>query len=207
MKINIAIPSYSGKVSLELMSSIMAFHKPEGSDFIFTYVDRTFIDRARNALIMSCLIAKCDYILMIDDDQLPPVDIVTLLVKEDKDIIGVPIANRKGAHELNVFDDNYDKVNEFKGKAKEVGAIGSGVILIKAEVLQAMLEKHRTPFEFKMEDLNGEEREFSEDVLFCKRARELGYKVWAKGIVVPHIGDPVKYRYDGEFKNSITDKL
>jgi len=38
----------------------------------------------------------------------------------------------------------------------------------------------------------------SEDIGFCLRAEKFGFSTWVmKGVKTQHMGDPIKYTYDG----------
>lgn len=68
----------------------------------------------------------------------------------------------------------------------EVDAVGTGAMLIKREVLEAVCEKRGfpdnpvwlTPTRSTVDDLKKRVWVWGEDLTFCRDARELGYRVW-----------------------------
>jgi hypothetical protein len=66
---------------------------------------------------------------------------------------------------------------------EEVGSIGTGIMLIKKEVFQNMSE----PW-FDMPWQVGKRGYMGEDVFFCKKAQELGFKVYIDHDVSKEIG-------------------
>ena len=206
-QILIAIPSYTGMIPLSVMSRLIHLDKPDGFQINFAYVERTFIDKARNGLVQLCLKNNNDYLFFNDDDQNPDKDILTKMVELDKDIVGCPISSRNGREELALYDKKGNRINDFK-KTQEVGAVGMGSTLIKRKVLEEIIKVYPAPFQFEnaIEIKDNKEIlvEYSEDINFCKRAGELRFEIWCMADVKSfHIGNPIQYFYDGEFKVKI----
>jgi hypothetical protein len=66
---------------------------------------------------------------------------------------------------------------------EEVGSVGTGVMLIKREVFQGMSEPwFDMPWQYDNRGYMGE------DVFFCKKAQELGFKVYIDHDVSKEIG-------------------
>ena len=199
----VAIPSYTGNIPLKVISRLMHLDLPEGFIARFAYAERCFIDDARNGIAQQLLNHDDDYLFFCDDDQIPDRDILTKLIELDKDIIGTPIPNRRGEKQIAVFNKKYNQMTEFKG-TKEVGAIGMGSTLIKREVIEKMLKKWKAIFYFDVVKEKNIFVKYSEDVTFCRKAREMKFEVWCtdkcKSI---HLGDQAEYWYTkGEYKVS-----
>ena len=79
----------------------------------------------------------------------------------------------------------------------EVGGCGFACVLIKTSIVKAVYEKQGTAF-FPM-------RELGEDLAFCKRARDLGFHIWAEPTVwLGHIGHITVYpEYEDVYENSV----
>lgn len=127
----------------------------------------------RNNIVKQFLKTDCDFLLMIDHDNVPcrnPLDLVLL----DKDIIGCPYLqvknNETGWMALKKLKDGYNQV-KIKGDLQEVDAVGTGVILIARRVL----EKVKIPFERKWK---GGFPLLGLDFYFCEKAKKLGFKIW-----------------------------
>jgi hypothetical protein len=198
-----AIPCSGDTIPIKVMSRLISLDKPKNSKINFTYTTRCFIDKARNGMAYQCLKHKNDYLFFCDSDQIPDKDILIKMLELDKDIIGCPIPNRNGKKELALYDKNGDRIVEFQG-TREVGAVGMGSTLIKSQVLKEMFEFYPMPFQFETRINNFDNKEilveYSEDINFCRRARELAFEVWCIDVVSKHIGEPIEYFYqNGQF--------
>jgi hypothetical protein len=133
----------------------------------------------RNIIARDFLDSGADFLLTLDSDTVPtknPLD----LIKHDVDIVGGVYPAWK--------DDTYvwlacwlDKDGSYKqypirqrDGIQEVDALGTGCMCIKREVLQ----KISMPFIDKIREGVGD-RELGHDLYFCKRAKELGFEVYA----------------------------
>lgn len=200
--IMLAVPSYTGMIPLKVMSRLICLDKPKDANVNFSYVSRCLIDKARNGMVQQCLMHNNDYLFFVDDDQIPDKDILIKMIALDKDIVGCPIPSRSGLKELAVYDLNGNRLNEFM-ETQEVGAVGMGSTLIKRHVLEKVVEKWGAPFQFEVREENDILVEYSEDINFCARARSLGLQVWCMADVASrHIGNPVEYYYEKEYKIS-----
>ena len=123
---------------------------------------------------------KPDYLLWLDTDIIMPQDTVKTLLSADKDIIGgiyyakikpyFPILRKEGIWEGKSW--NY-LVLEWENNLFKTDFIGFGCMLIKREVFEKV---QRPWFEEKIDGL-------SEDLYFCKKARETGYDIWATDVL------------------------
>lgn len=206
-QILIAVPNYEDKIYNRVISRLMNMDIPEGYTTNFAYTERVFIDKARHGIAQMCLMNNNDYLFFCDSDQIPSKNAIAEMIKLDKDIVGCPIPSRRGDKFIAVFDKDIDRLEHFEGTC-EVGAVGMATTLIKREVLEKTMEEWVNPFTFTVEKVGDKFVEFSEDVMFCRRARDLGFKVWCTDKVYSdHIGEPVAYRYHKGYHNSLNDKL
>lgn len=207
-QIMIAVPSYSESIPLRVVSRLNNMIIPKDHAVNFSYTERVFIDKARHGIAHMCLMHNNDYLFFCDSDQVPSRNAIDEMISLDKDIVGCPIPSRRGDKFIAVFDKDINRLTEWKG-TKECGAIGMATTLIKRHVLEKLLGKWSNPFTFECEENDeGVWVEYSEDVMFCRRARDMGFEVWCTDKVLSeHIGAPVSYWYDGEYKNSFNDKL
>jgi len=164
----------------------------------------------------------CDYLFMVDDDMICPVDLLPRLLKHDVDIVA-PLAfqrrepyfpviylqregwdeSRREQYFANELVGNYPK-----DKLYECDATGFGAVLIKRWVLDKMVKPR-----FMSTNPSGE------DILFCYNARkQCGARVFVDTATkISHLGAPVivdealyekhnnmeeKRRYIGEARNS-----
>ena len=135
---------------------------------------------ARNHVSQLAMTGGADFLLLIDDDMVVPFDMVEKLMAHDVDIIS-PIFFRSNAPiEPLVFDidknGNTMPIMDYPKNSlfETPGGSGTGVMLIKRKVLVAL----EVPiWKGSIDPTVGE------DVLFCRRARALGFRSWCDSAV------------------------
>lgn len=205
MKILIGMPSLTGQIHLKLTQALLTLKvKPEWTiDFSFT--ERVLVDRARNAIAETMLNQGFDYLLFLDDDQIPPSDILYQMMELDKDIVTAPVADRNNEGTLALFDGNLEPIKSCQ-TTQQVRACGLSATLIKRKVLEEVALKYGAPFKFEKREVNGKELNLGEDVNFSLRVRELGFEIWAIPMQIWHIGQRIGYAYDPE-KDEVLNTL
>jgi hypothetical protein len=151
-----------------------------------------------------------DYMLWIDDDNIPPEDGLIQLLEREKDIIGGLYFKRKAPFEPIIMmkrrqgigsERRADIYRKNTGTPFKVHSTGFGFILIKREVLQKMREMRIAHFSMKIG--------LGEDIWFCIQAQGAGYDVWIDPLVeVGHLGDKVVITgktYQDYYENHIMD--
>jgi glycosyltransferase involved in cell wall biosynthesis len=209
-KILIGMPSYSGMVPAITLQSLLQLIKPCPTAFMT--VERQRIDKARNAIAMEALNKEFDYLLFVDDDNPIPPDTLLRMLEDDKDVVTAPILGRNpdkdGKYNLCVFYSKTQKVDgkplklyfpidELKGEEylHKVEATGTGCLLIKRKVLEAMYKKYKDyMFEFGDIKFNKpilvdgklyDRRTMSEDCEFSERVVNLGFEIWVDTRIRP----------------------
>jgi hypothetical protein len=177
----IAIPSHASwkaKFGMSLLS--MTLHSVL-QGFMLTVQNERYSSAAenRNLLIKKALKnPEVTHVLFLDDDHSFPFNMLERLFEKDKDIVGIAYARKRvekstGKSATNIVDplDNTKVMDlDLNKYLQEVGSVGGGTLLVKREVLESM------EYPYFFEDLsNGR---VGEDVYFCRRAKELGYKIW-----------------------------
>lgn len=205
-QILIAVPNYDEKIYNRVISRLMNMEIPKGHVSNFAYTERVLIVEARYGIAQMCLNNNNDYLFFCDSDQIPSPNAIAEMIALDKDIVGCPIPSRRGDKFIAVFDQDMDRLEHFKGVC-EVGAVGMATTLIKREVLEKLMEKYANPFEVDAEKHDGKWIKYSEDVMFCKRAKKEGFDIYCTDRVISeHIGDPVHYWYNKGYHNSFNKK-
>lgn len=164
--------------------------------------EETFIDRSRNRLIDTAnqighegLGRLPDYYFFIDQDSVVHPQLFEKLKAKNKDIVSanclrkrewipawIPMSCANDTSRANV-ERELRRIK--KGEMVEALTAGCGALLVKGEVLR----KIKPPW-FKIRSTD--KVYFGEDVWFCERAREAGYKVWvATDIPIGHYGATV----------------
>ena len=205
-KMLMGMPCGSGQVPSLMVNSLMHLRKPISAAFLI--VDRQRIDKCRNYFVQQAIDNDFDYLFMVDDDNPIPPETLELMIEDDKDIVIAPIATRNpnpqsGKHDLcayyketkDVGDgktlDYYNFIEKFidTGHLHKIDAGGTGAILIKRKVLEAIVKEYTYPFEFGDVTVNGQRRTMSEDAEFCERATKLGFEIYLDERITPiHLG-------------------
>lgn len=145
------------------------------------------IQNVRNISCRAALNGGATHLGFVDDDMLlSPPDIFARLLRHDKDIISPLFFRSGGNHEPLIFNLNGDgephPILDYERNAlfEVSGGVGTGVMLIKRKVLEAIGE----PWFFYPNDSHR-----GMDIHFCLRAIKLGFKVWCDtSIVVKQMG-------------------
>jgi len=193
-KLLIAIPT-ARYIEPETFKSIYEQVTPGGVSMDFQFFYGYNVDQVRNLIADYAIRNGYDYLMCVDHDIAFAPSTIAQLVAHNKDIVGGIYRQRRPSQVLEVFNMAYQpyystKVFPEKGLF-EVGALGLGCTLIKVDVLRKIgypqFDYHRA---IKIEDT------LSEDVDFCKKAREAGYQVFIDtGIHCDHHGQTI-YRID-----------
>lgn len=153
----------------------------------------SLIYTARNDLATLAIKEECDYVFWLDSDMVFQPDILIRMFDSlkslDCDFLTGLYFRRVPPYSPVLFDrldiDGTDcKWSEFKkipDKPFEVGGCGFGCVLIKTDVFFDVQAKHGNMF--APAGNNGE------DVAFCWRARDCGYKIYCDpSITLGHVG-------------------
>lgn len=160
--------------------------------------DHAIIHDSRNIIVKYMLSKDCDGLLFIDSDQTFPGDLLDRLIETHKDIVGVPIVRKQEPYYPNIGRwDEKDKdwkvmVDYPQERIFQVDYIGMGFTYIRREVFEK-LEMPYFDCEWVVNDkVKRGEKLIGEDVYFCRKAKQAGFKVWAYPMAeVGHIGDTV----------------
>ncbi len=135
---------------------------------------RDRIIHSRNILREKILRENYDYFLSLEQDVIPPKDVIERLLKHNKKIIGGVYFKLGSFNELiplvwlNI-DKRYSRraiLDEINGDLLEVATCGLGCILIHKSVLEKVKFRYL------------KEKKAFDDVWFCEDARENGFKVY-----------------------------
>lgn len=134
------------------------------------------------------------HLLFIDSDITFPPDAITKLLLDEKDIVSGLYYKKTTTPQPVAWTTEWlaDGSVKFKpldgeGDLIECGAVGMGFCLIKTKVLKDVANTFHTCFQH----MNG----MGEDLSFCIRAQQLGYKIYVDTTFkLGHIG---AYNYDG----------
>lgn len=150
-------------------------HSPEAN---FAVSQGTILPNQRTNLIRKVIESHAGHVLFIDSDMRFPEDTIDKLLSHKKDIIGANCKHRQA--------NKWTAGISSRGKTgiQEVDNIGFGVTLIRTEVFIKMAEPwFATPYDGV--------QFVGEDVFFCRKAKEMGYKIFIDHDLsqdVKHIG-------------------
>jgi len=154
------------------------YDREEDILYSIEWADSCYIWDMRNELARKLLDSPAQYLFMFDVDMAFPPDTVYAAIEAAKrgaKIIGLPYKNKTGEKfhiYRNVDEYKYKPILAFPTDFMEVDAVGTGLIMIHREVFEKMPPPW---FEGFMREESGVIH--SEDMVFCKKARELGYKI------------------------------
>jgi glycosyltransferase involved in cell wall biosynthesis len=188
-KILIAIPT-ARNIEAATFKSIYDLAVPEGytTEFQFFYGYR--VDQVRN--LIASWAERYDYLFSVDSDIVFAADTLVKLLGHGQDIVsGLYIQRKSGQHTLEIYkgNDRGGVTNipyaEIKGQGLvEIQACGFGCVLIKSQVFRDVGYPY---FEYYVA-LDHKDT-ISEDVDFCRKARNKGYKLYADTtILCEHLG-------------------
>jgi len=189
-KILIAIPT-ARNIEAETFKSIYDLEIPDGYETSFQFFFGYQVDQVRN-LIADWVVKGFDYLFSVDSDIAFTPDTLKKLLAHDRDVVsGMYIQRNPSRHTLEIYEPNeYGGVSNIpyerlKGRGlTEIAGCGFGCVLVKAEVMRSIGYP-----QFKYYSAIDHAHTISEDVDFCKKARDKGFKLWVDpSIQCRHIG-------------------
>lgn len=145
-----------------------------------SFMMSSLIYDSRNKLAKQALETEADYVMWFDSDMVFEPNTLERLLEDDKDIVSGLYFRRVQPFTPVLFDscevdsEGICKMNDCQNYPKdslfEVAGIGFGCVLVKTDVFLDMFAKYGdcfTPI-----------GKFGEDISFCYKARELGYKIY-----------------------------
>ena len=158
-------------------------------------VEGSLIYDARETIAKFAIQKNYDYVLYVDSDMVFTAEDVKKLVSHDADICSGLYVSRRGENKNIIYRDVITRRRFPKRDPKlihdtltsgygEIAACGFGFCLIKTSVMKSMYKKYKALFEpFKG---------VGEDIAFCIRARQCGYKIFTdRDVKLGHVGDQV----------------
>jgi FkbM family methyltransferase len=199
-KILIAIPT-ARNIEPETFKSIYDLRVSDEYELTFQYFFGYNIDQVRN-LIADWVVKGFDYLFSVDSDIAFTPDTLAKLLAHNVDVVsGMYIQRKPGLHTLELYEHNghggvsnipYEKIKD-RGLV-EIAGCGFGCVLVKAEVMRAIPYPH-----FKYHSAIDHRHTISEDVDFCGKVREKGFKMF--------VDTTIKCRHIGSTEFLINDSI
>ena len=204
-KIHFMTPCYGGQITEVCFSSYLQWTilaLQNNLDFqIDTLSNESNVNRARNSCAAKFLTGDATHLMFVDADiQFRAEDIVKL-VAHNKDIVGgiYPQKTLPPKMVVNTLDNG-----KREGDLVEVGTMGTGFMMIKRVVFEAMIdqgahkytdaiglsnEENNNQYDFFNCTIDSQGRYLTEDWSFCRRWRQLGGQIWADTTIsLAHVG-------------------
>jgi 2-polyprenyl-3-methyl-5-hydroxy-6-metoxy-1,4-benzoquinol methylase len=196
-RILIGVPGFNGLMpAVQKTMMELAFwsgrYMPD-YDIAFEIVRKREQFRARNLLISAAMSEHCDFLLMLDDDMLPPPDLLQRLLAHQKPVMGALYWQRGGAYhpvimrefalqgDLKKFQflSPDDPIIVEKPGVHQVDVIGGGCLLFDVTVFAELMK----PYFWW-------EAEFGTDITICHRLRDAGIPIHVDtSIEIPHVDE------------------
>ena len=172
------------------LARAMSFHTATTDDRVLLFTSHgTLIASQRMELARQALEEKADYLLWLDSDMRFPRETIGHLILRDKPIVAANYAPRRMPVKPVAMMDNDGEIGRVYTAPDSEGLqpvdyIGMGVMMVKREVF----EKVEAPW-FAIPYSTIGNHYIGEDVFFCRKAREAGFKIISDpSIKLGHIG-------------------
>lgn len=182
MRLLIAIPCMDS-IPTEFVRSLLKLQKrliEDGVNFDFCVASGTLIYMARNKIVNKAIEENYDSVLWLDSDMVFDENIYDDLASWKKDFVtGIYHMRRPQFYscifksiELETFATWGD---DYPTDLFEIAGCGFGCCLTSVQLLRDIKDKFEKPFD--------PIKNYGEDIAFCKRAHELGYKIYCDPFV------------------------
>lgn len=206
MRLLIGVPTldYVNAEFMKCLVRLVMKLKDQGVDFDLEINTGTLVYLARDRIAHKAINEHFTHVLWLDSDMVFNADIVDDLLFCGKDFVtGIYHARRNGYASciFKCIDLNkgVERFEEYPKEEFQIAGCGFGCVLTSTAMLSAVCMKNGTCFT--------PAPNLGEDLAFCKRASELGYKIWCEPTVVcGHIGHITIYPEDHEaWKKTISN--
>ena len=188
---------HQGEINENLSKVLNLMIQQDAYRIHLAYESAKPISNNRNTIVQKFLATKeCDYLVMIDDDIVPPPNFLRL-VDFDRDIITPFMFTRQKGDLLPLFlkrnkDGVYD-VDDHLNKTglQECDATGTGCIIIRRNIL----EHPDLKYPFRNEYDSDGVKILGLDLNFCQRAKAAGFTCWV------HLDYVASHFYEHDLKD------
>jgi len=205
MKLLIGIPTMDF-VHVEFMKCLCALIqrlRDDRVDFTLDINSGTLVYLARERIAHRAINEEYSHVLWLDSDMIFTPSILDDLMFSGKGFVtGIYHARRKGYASCifkSIEINKIERFDEYPNETFEIAGCGFGCVLVETEILKAVCLNKGTCFT-PLKNLG-------EDIAFCQRAREMGYKLYCEpSVVCGHIGHIAIYPEDHEaWKKTISN--
>jgi hypothetical protein len=181
-KIGVVVPSGDQVHSrfMVCLVSLIQYSQRLGLECVLINPRSSLIATGRNMGVEEALKRKCTHILWLDSDMIFPHELLEMLLREGKEIIGCTYVQRKLPTRL--LHKEIDPIEPFVGDGvREVETLPGGCLLVDTKVYATLdAPIYRCAYQ------NGVE--VGEDVWFSQRARARGTPIWLHADLSKRVG-------------------
>lgn len=205
MKLLIGIPTldYVNVEFMKCLTKLIMKLKDDGIQFDLDIQSGTLVYFARDRIASRAINENYTHVLWLDSDMIFHENILEdLMFCGEQFVTGIYHARRKG-YASTVFKsiekNSIERFDEYPKEPFRIAGCGFGCVLTDVEILNSVYMNCETCFT-PLPSLG-------EDIAFCKRATDLGFKLWCEPTVVcGHIGHIAIYPEDHErWKETISN--
>ena len=190
MKLLIGVPSYDYMHAefVKPLARLLQRLTRAGIDYDLDITNGTLVYTARDKIASRAINQNYTHVLWLDADMVFKPTILEDLQDSGKDFVTGVAHSRRPPFVSCLFKNISDlnhlqrwELDEYPAEPFRVAGCGFACVLIKTEILRAVMKKYKTCF--------WPEMQWGEDLAFCRRAAALGFEIWADPCVrLGHIG-------------------
>ena len=196
MKLLIGVPSYDYMHAefVKCLSALLIHLAREGVQFELAINNGTLVYIARDKIACRAINEEFTHVLWLDADMIFQPTVLDDLLDSGKDFVSGVAHSRRPPYLSCLFkrmDDlsHLERFEDCPAEPFEVAGCGFACVLIKTEILKDVQMHYKTCFL--------PERDWGEDLTFCRRARAMGHRIFAEPYVrLGHIGHDVIWPED-----------
>lgn len=199
MKLLIAIPTldYVHADFVKCLTKLIMKLKSDGVRFDVEIISGTLVYSARDKLAKKAVNEGYTHTLWVDSDMIFTEDVLDDLMFSGNQFVTGIYHTRRPPHGSCIFKDiSLDNISKYMGNdypknTFEIAGCGFGCVLIDVQIIKDVLMTYGEAFL----PIHG----LGEDIAFCQRVHELGYKMYCEPAVrLGHIGHIAIYPEDHE---------
>lgn len=180
-RILIAVPCFD-HVDVDFAQSLVSLDTADiGGKVSIAFLPGSLIYVARDMLADQAIAMDADYVLWLDSDVVFTPDLLHNLLAHDVDFVtGMyferrppfgPVLYKKIRYGETPAEYEAEKYLDYPQKELfEIDACGFGAVLVRTQVIKDVRERYYHAF--------APQQGFGEDISFCIRAKNVGYKLW-----------------------------
>lgn len=178
IKLAIAVPLSHNSVPLPFFESYVAMIKQCRHMFLHASSYQG-VDHMRNQLIEGAIVYNCSHILFLDVDHRHHPETITKLLSHKLPIVSGLSYTRNADYEPCMFRgmiNKYETITEWEENSLvEVDSVGASCLLVDMKVFNDI---QRPYFKFMENPDPTAKYGIGEDVVFCNKAKQAGYKIY-----------------------------